>query len=542
MIVKNEEQYLPYTLGSVYKYIDELIVVDTGSTDKTLQILEGFCEKIPKSLILHMDWKWDFALARNVSQGPAESSHIMWLDGDEALSDQGILKVRRELITDSSTDFWLMPRVNFWKDLKHMFAYPDSQYKIYRNLKGLRWKSKIHETIYQEKYADKLKFTDVPIFHYAYVKSPEVVAEKMKNYIRIENPSLSDRQLEECKTQHSFFFDELPESVQRYDKGEYPQVFDRLEVTKNFIKEKDGQLLVKFKGTQFAPKPREITQEIKVDQGIDLNHKYKDIKVSIVIATYNKLDYVKNCIYSIYEHTKIPFEIILIDNGSTENVLGFYNILRRSKDNIVYKRFEENTGFSKGYNEGVKLATGEFICVLNNDTLFSKDFIPKLLEVYYARQPLGDAGLIGPISNNNPSENGRLVVDTETDFDGYLNAHERLKTQDDFVPYVESSWMTGLCYLFHRDILADLAAIEKPKTLGVLFDERLPIYHNDTEINWRIQHRLKKKMWIAREAFLWHFGSVTVNTLGQEEYNKMKLDSQEVLKELWPEIAGNMQF
>jgi len=102
--------------------------------------------------------------------------------------------------------------------------------------------------------------------------------------------------------------------------------------------------------------------------------------------------------------------------------------------------------------------------------------------------------------------------------------------------------MTGLCYLFHKDLIADLGAIELPRTTGIFFEERLPIYHNDTELNWRIHHRLKKKLWIAKEAFLWHYGQVTVSTLTPEDFESMKQDSESVLKELWPEIAGNMTF
>jgi GT2 family glycosyltransferase len=70
----------------------------------------------------------------------------------------------------------------------------------------------------------------------------------------------------------------------------------------------------------------------------------------------------------------------------------------------------------------------------------------------------------------------------------------------------------------------------------------LPVYHNDTELCWRIQHRLKKKLWIAKEAFLWHYGKVTVNDLNAVDYENMKHHSEKVLKELWPEIAGEMSF
>jgi hypothetical protein len=165
-----------------------------------------------------------------------------------------------------------------------------------------------------------------------------------------------------------------------------------------------------------------------------------------------------------------------------------------------------------------------------------------MLEVWYERSKFGDAGLIGPISNNNPSENGQIVAPEGTEFNGYVQIKERMEQDDNHNRYVESAWMTAVCYLFHRSLLNDLAEIIHPKTEGILFEERLPVYHNDTELNWRIHHRLKKKLWIAREAFLWHFGQVTVNEITSDQFEKMRKESVETLKMLWPEIAGNIKF
>jgi len=531
MIVKNEEVYLPYCLGCIYPYLDELFIIDTGSTDRTLDIAESFCELVPRGVVIQMPWLRDFAFARNVSQGGASASHIIWLDGDEVLDDKSVFKLKNEYIQDPAYDFWLMPRVNYWKDLKHMWEYPDSQYKCYRNI-GLKWKHKIHETIYDEKFKTRLKHTDIHIFHYAYVKDPESVAAKMANYIKIENPDMDDRKIKECSTQHSFFGNEFPPGTVDYTLGIYPEIFNRLEVSKKTIKEKDGKTLVTFKDKRFY-------SNVSLQQ--NLNDKYKDKFVSIVIATYNKLEYLRECIFSIYNNTSIPFEIILVDNGSSDNIEEFIGLLK--KDNITYLKQNTNLGFSKGYNVGISHAKGEFILILNNDTLFSQDFLVKMLDVYYARQPYGDAGLIGPISNNNPSENGTIVLEhSHKEFDDYIRLLDKQIATTDYKQYMESSWLTGLCYLFHRSLLDELADIQRPMTQGIFFDERLPIYHNDTELNWRIHHRIKKKLWIAREAFLWHYGKITVNTLSNSEFESMKKGSEQVLKELWPEIAGDMVF
>ena len=80
MIVKDEEEMLPRSLAAVKDAVDEMIVVDTGSTDRTVEIAESFGAKV-----LHHEWTGDFSAARNVSFDAATSDWIVYLDADEVL-------------------------------------------------------------------------------------------------------------------------------------------------------------------------------------------------------------------------------------------------------------------------------------------------------------------------------------------------------------------------------------------------------------------------------------------------------------------------
>jgi glycosyltransferase involved in cell wall biosynthesis len=82
MIVKNEEKYLDRCLKSVQGKVDEIIIVDTGSTDKTIEIAEKY-----GSIVKHFIWINDFAAARNYSIEGVESEYILVLDADEYLDD-----------------------------------------------------------------------------------------------------------------------------------------------------------------------------------------------------------------------------------------------------------------------------------------------------------------------------------------------------------------------------------------------------------------------------------------------------------------------
>ena len=80
MIVKNEEEVLARCLACVTSFADEIIVVDTGSTDKTKEIAAGFTDKL-------YDFAWcdDFSKARNYSFSKATQDFIMWLDADDVI-------------------------------------------------------------------------------------------------------------------------------------------------------------------------------------------------------------------------------------------------------------------------------------------------------------------------------------------------------------------------------------------------------------------------------------------------------------------------
>ncbi len=76
MIVKNEEQTLARCLDSVADLMDEIIIVDTGSTDQTKTIAARYTDRV-----YTFDWNDDFASARNESLDKATCSYILWLDG-----------------------------------------------------------------------------------------------------------------------------------------------------------------------------------------------------------------------------------------------------------------------------------------------------------------------------------------------------------------------------------------------------------------------------------------------------------------------------
>ncbi|OOC58613.1 glycosyltransferase [Paenibacillus ihbetae] len=89
LIVKNEEQVLERCLHSVKEVVDEIIIVDTGSTDHTLEIAARYTDRI-----YHFDWIDDFSAARNYSFSHATKEYILWLDADDWLQPADLEKFK----------------------------------------------------------------------------------------------------------------------------------------------------------------------------------------------------------------------------------------------------------------------------------------------------------------------------------------------------------------------------------------------------------------------------------------------------------------
>ena len=102
------------------------------------------------------------------------------------------------------------------------------------------------------------------------------------------------------------------------------------------------------------------------------------MKVSVIVPVYNKSNYLKRCIESILGQTHKDIELILIDDGSTDESLSICN--RYKKDKRVVVISQKNRGVSAARNVGIKKVSGDFIMFVDADDYVAKDYVEKMCE------------------------------------------------------------------------------------------------------------------------------------------------------------------
>lgn len=137
MIVKNEENVLGNLLSEVENAVDEIVVVDTGSTDKTIEVAKKY-----GAIVHSFPWCDDFSAARNESIKYCTKDYIIWLDADDMISAQEISKLK-SMIKERPNKAYFVTLVDRRPDK----VYQSLQLRIFPNNKDLQFSGRVHEQI-----------------------------------------------------------------------------------------------------------------------------------------------------------------------------------------------------------------------------------------------------------------------------------------------------------------------------------------------------------------------------------------------------------
>lgn len=218
-------------------------------------------------------------------------------------------------------------------------------------------------------------------------------------------------------------------------------------------------------------------------------------RVSVIILTFNNVDYTKLCIESLLASTLAPFELIVIDNGSTDATRPYLTELqtRLPQEYCQIVMNDHNCGFAQGNNQGAELARGAYIAFLNNDTIVPEGCLDGLLRAITSDP---QAGATGPRSNNV----GGAQILTDVSYDSIETYHRAAVAHAHAHRgvYLPCWRLVGFCLLTKRDLfLNEYGGFPQIYGIGNYEDTDYCLwlatkgYHN----------------YVAQEVFVHHFGS-----------------------------------
>ncbi len=210
-------------------------------------------------------------------------------------------------------------------------------------------------------------------------------------------------------------------------------------------------------------------------------------KTSIVILTYNNLEYNRNCLESIRKYTEPgTYEIIVVDNCSTDGTREWLG----TQENIKLLLNDFNAGFPKGCNMGIALAEKENdILLLNNDTVVTVNWLKNLRTCLYSNEKIG---AVGAVCNHN--ENLQWENLPYTTLEEMQEQAEKNNISDNG-RWEEKLFLIGFCILIKRPVL---------NGIGTLDEEYTPGYVEDNDFSLRIVTAGYKLM-LCHDCFIHHY-------------------------------------
>ena len=210
---------------------------------------------------------------------------------------------------------------------------------------------------------------------------------------------------------------------------------------------------------------------------------------SIVVLNYNAGNLLLDCIESIYRTKTHKFEIIVVDNVSTD---GSHLKCKEKFPQICLIENQENLGYCEGNNVGIRNANGEFIVILNPDTKVEPDW---LIELFNAYEIFGD-GLYQPkilAFENNLFESGGNMLHV---FGFGYSKGRGVSDNGQYDESCEIGYASGACLFTKTEVI---------KKIG-FFDSFIFLYHDDLDFGWRAA-QLGIKSFYAPKARIFHAGS-----------------------------------
>jgi GT2 family glycosyltransferase len=240
--------------------------------------------------------------------------------------------------------------------------------------------------------------------------------------------------------------------------------------------------------------------------------------VSIVVVCFNNLDLTRQCLTSVLERTDWPnFELWVVDNGSTDGTPDFLQQLAVADSRVKLILNQENRGFAAANNQALRQAQGEFLVLLNNDTVVPRTWLSRLV-AHLVAQP--QWGLVGPVTNWIGNE-AQIPV-------GYRSLEEMLPWAERYMQENEGKWfpinvLAMYCVAMRREVFARVGGLDERFSVGMFEDDDYAL-------------RVRQAGWeviCVEDVFVHHHGKAAFRQLDGATYQRIFEENRKKFEEKW---------
>lgn len=227
-------------------------------------------------------------------------------------------------------------------------------------------------------------------------------------------------------------------------------------------------------------------------------------KTSIVVLTYNGCDALtRPCVESLLKHSEFgSYELVLVDNASSDSTPQYLKQLASQHSSVRLCLNNKNKGYAAGNNDGLRLVTGQYVVLLNNDTLVGPDWMGAMLE---RLESSPEIGLVGPVTNSAGNEQ---CVDIKG-----LNEQNFIEVAGQYTQLQGGRWFETeklgfFCVAGRREVFEQVGLLDEDFGLGMFEDDDYCI---------RVR-QAGYKLVVVEDSFVYHKGSMSFKKLPSADY------------------------
>jgi GT2 family glycosyltransferase len=231
------------------------------------------------------------------------------------------------------------------------------------------------------------------------------------------------------------------------------------------------------------------------------------MRASVVVLTYNQLkEGTIPCLESLFQYTpKEEFELVLVDNASMDGTPEYLRSVVEGHDNVKLILNAENKGYAGGNNDGLRAASGDFIILLNNDTLMTPGWLDALLSPLEKDRSIG---MICPVTNS--AGNEQMIVLPSLNEENYVEVAGRYTSRNRGHLF-DTEKLGFYCVALRRDVLEKVGMLDENFGIGMFEDDDYCL---------RVR-RAGYRLVINEGCFIYHKGSLSFKRLVGKEYQEL---------------------